>query len=324
MEIDIKNYNDYKENFSKIFFDFIKDNNYNFTFKENEIINMDKLNQFLIQIYLPLNNHDNESKKMKQLKLFSGNLMSSCNKEEQIENINILNQLLLHALFFQDKKNITKINLEERFNTILKSFEIKFKKFKYYNLRLLILQKIPILKKEDIKIFTYNSGNFYNSIKMFVQMLNINLFNLNFYNCYQDELLNKFLEVINNLNLKEEKIEEKEVKNDEKEYEKEENEDYENSILNKISNSFLNILINISTNKNINEDDKLFLDNLLDGNKNLKSNEYKLNKIDIEFIKTFSKETFEMIIKYLIKKNKIKFINKININKLFTIIRLFI
>ena len=305
MEIDINNYNDYKKKFSKIVFDFIVQNNYNFDFKENEIINMDKLNQLLIQIYLILNNHDNESKKMKQLRLFSGNLMSSCNKEEQIENINILNQILLHALFFQDEKNVRKVNLEERFNTILKSFDIKFKKFKYYTLRLLILQKIPFLQKDDIKIFTYNSGNFYNSIKMYVQFLNISLFNLNFYNCYKDELLNEFLENINTLILnKEKEEEEEEEKKNQKEKEKEENELYENSILNTISNNFLNILIYISKNKNINQEDKLVLDNLLGENINLKTNEYKLNKIDIEFIHTFSEETFNMIFKYLKKKIK--------------------
>ena len=322
MEIDINNYNDYKKKFSKILFDFIRENKYNFDFKENEIINMDKINQLLIQIYLSLNNHDNESKKMKQLKLFSGNLMSSCNKEEQMENYNILNQILLHALFFQDEKNITKVNLEDRFNTILKSFEIKFKKFKYYTLRQLILQKIPFLQKDDIKLFTYNSGNFFNSIKMFVQILNLNLFNLNFYNCYKDELLNKFIENINNLNInkgkKEEEEEEKEEEKEEEEEEKgDENEVYENSILNKISNNFLNILIYISKSKNINEEDKLFLENLLGKNKNLKINEYKVNKIDIKFINTFSEETFDMIFKYLQKKYKINIQNKINlINKI--------
>ena len=329
MEIDINNYNDYKKKFSKILFDFIRENKYNFDFKENEIINMDKINQLLIQIYLSLNNHEYESKKMKQLKLFSGNLMSSCNKEEQMENYNILNQILLHALFFQDEKNITKVNLEDRFNTILKSFEIKFKKFKYYTLRQLILQKIPFLQKDDIKLFTYNSGNFFNSIKMFVQILNLNLFNLNFYNCYKDELLNKFIENINNLNInkgkKEEEEEEKEEEKEEEEEEKgDENEVYENSILNKISNDFLNILIYVSKSKNINEEDKLFLENLLGKNKNLKINEYKVNKIDIKFINTFSEETFDMIFKYLQKKYKINIQNKINlINKILKNLTLF-
>jgi hypothetical protein len=149
---------------------------------------------------------------------------------------------------------------------------------------------------------------------MYVQFLNISLFNLNFYNCYKDELLNEFLENIITLILNKEKEEEEEKKYQK---EKEENELYENSILNTISNNFLNILIYISKSKNINEEDKLFLENLLGKNKNLKINEYKVNKIDIKFINTFSEETFDMIFKYLQKKYKINIQNKINlINKI--------
>ena len=155
---------------------------------------------------------------------------------------------------------------------------------------------------------------------MFVQILNLNLFNLNFYNCYKDELLNKFIENINNLNINKGKKEEEE----EEEEKGDENEVYENSILNKISNNFLNILIYISKSKNINEEDKLFLENLLGKNKNLKINEYKVNKIDIKFINTFSEETFDMIFKYLQKKYKINIQNKINlINKILKNLTLF-
>ena len=93
MDNNIDNYNNYKKKFSKILNDFINENNYNFNFTENEIINIEKIKDLMIQIYLPLDNHDFDSKKMKKIKLFACNLMSNCSKEEQKENFNILNQI---------------------------------------------------------------------------------------------------------------------------------------------------------------------------------------------------------------------------------------
>jgi hypothetical protein len=315
MDNNIDNYNNYKKKFSKILNDFINENNYNFNFTENEIINIEKIKDLMIQIYLPLDNHDFDSKKMKKIKLFACNLMSNCSKEEQKENFNILNQILLHALFFQDKENLTKKNLEERFNILSKSFEIKFKKYNYYSLRKKILEKIPFLHKEDIKNFSYHGGNFQDSIKMLISMLNIEYCKINFYNNFDEKLLNDLLDIINNLLLEEEEKEEEEkkkVKEEEKDKNlSEENDNNNINFLGEISNNFLKILKCLAFNNILLNQEKNYLKNLCKIHIDEKMCN-KINKIDILFLNTFSNQSFEMMLNYLLSNNQIKMNNEIN------------